>query len=252
MALSDDRAALLRLLLGGDTYERVAELLGVSPDEVRGRAHEAAAALRREPSEEFSADQVEARLAFLEGAAPDTPAPAARPAGRRRWALWAAGGGALAVIAVVATLVAGGGDGGDGGGSASAPDREDVVPVRMSPVGGSGATGTIAVARAGDQPAVDLALRGLRPSGPGESYVLWFVGSGNRSLPVAFQAVGRDGRLTGRSAIPTAAAGLLPSFDSAELTLTGQRAAGAAVQRAAAAGTLPQPVGTPVLRGKLR
>jgi hypothetical protein len=250
MALSDDQRALLRLLLTGDAYEHVAELLGVSPAEVKRRAHEASAVLRREPSEEFSAEQVEARLAMLEGAVPPAPAPVARPAGRG-WALWVAAGGALAVIVLVVVLVAGGGDGGDGGGSANTPDREDIVPVKMSPVGGSGASGTIAIVRAGDQPAVDLALRGLRASGPGESYVLWFVGSGNRSLPVAFQAVGRDGRLTGRSPIPTAAAGLLPSFDSAEVTLTRQREAAAAVQRAAAAGTLPQPVGATVLRGVL-
>jgi hypothetical protein len=148
-------------------------------------------------------------------------------------------------------LVASGGDG-DEPSSTPPPDREDIVPVRMSPVGGSRAGGTIAIVRAGDQPAVDLALRGLEPSGPGETYVLWFVGSGGRSLPVAFQAVGRDGRLAGRTAVPTAASGLLPSFDTADLTLTRQQEAAAAVQRAAQSGILPEPVGTTVLRGELR
>ena len=110
----------------------------------------------------------------------------------------------------------------------------------------------ISVVRVADQPAVDLAIEGLTPSGPGQSYVLWLAGSGGRSLPVAFKAVGSDGKLTGRTPIPTAAEGLLPSFTSVVLTLSRQREAAAAVQRAAQSATLPQVVGTPVMRGALR
>ena len=126
------------------------------------------------------------------------------------------------------------------------------MPIRLSPVGGSSASGMISVVRVADQPAVDLAIEGLTPSGPGQSYVLWFAGSGGRSLPVAFQAVGSDGKLTGRTPIPTAAEGLLPSFTSVVLTLTRQREAATAVQQAAQSATLPQVVGTPVMRGALR
>jgi hypothetical protein len=163
----------------------------------------------------------------------------------------------VAVGLVVVLVVSGGSGGGGGGGdqttAAGAPDREDVVPIELSPVGGAAARGRIAVVRvSGDQPAVDLAIENLRPSGRDQTYVLWFVGSGNRSLPVAFRPVGSDGRLTGRAAIATAAAGLLPSFDTALLTLAGQREAAGAVRRAAQSDTLPQPVGTPVLRGALR
>ena len=125
------------------------------------------------------------------------------------------------------------------------------MPVRLSPVGGSRASGGLTIVRVADQPAVDLDISGLTPTGNDQTYVLWFVGAGDRSLPVAFQAVGRDGRMTGRTPIPTAAAGLLPSFDTAELTLTSQRAAADAVNRAARSSTLPQPVGTSVLRGSL-
>jgi hypothetical protein len=257
MALSEDQRALLRLLLAGDTYEEVAGVLGIGAEEVRARAHEAAAALRHGPDPELSADAVEERLAVIEGRQP-APVPAPRsPAAapdRRRLVPWF-GLGAVALVAVVVLIVvASGGGGGEGGPTATAlpADREDVVPIKLSPVGGSGASGTIAVVRVADQPAVDLAIRGLRPSGPGESYVLWFVGSGGRSLPVAFRAVGANGQLTGRTPIATSASGLLPSLDTAELTLTGQREAAAAVRRAAQQDTLPQPVGTVVLRGALR
>ena len=67
-----------------------------------------------------------------------------------------------------------------------------------------------------------------------------------------FGLVACNSKKTSSVPIPTAAVGLLPSLDTAELTLTQQRAAAAAVQRAAHSGTLPQPVGTSVLRGPLR
>lgn len=254
MGLSEDQRALLWLLIAGDTYEQVAEVLGTSPDMVRTRAREAVESLEREPDPELSTDAVRGRLEALESPPAETavapPSPAA-PAGgdRRRWALWLVVGGA-ALIALVVLLVVGVG-GGDDNTSTSAGAQEDVVPIRLTPVGGSSARGGLTIVRIGDQPAVDLDITGLKPTGKGETYVLWFVGVGGRSLPVAFQAVGADGRITGQTPIPSAASGLLPSFDTADLTLTRQRNAAAAVQQAAQSGTLPQRVGTSVLRGAL-
>jgi hypothetical protein len=143
-----------------------------------------------------------------------------------------------------------------GGGDQSAPSstaaQEEAVPIRLTPVNGSKASGGVTLIRIGDQPAIDLAIRGLTPSGPGQSYVLWFVGSGGRALPVAFRAVGPDGQLSGRAAIPSAATGLLPSFTTAELALVRQGEAAAAVKQAARNDTLPEPVGRIVMRGALR
>jgi hypothetical protein len=254
MGLSEDQRALLRLLIAGDTYEQVADVLGTSPDMVRTRAREAVESLEREPDPELSTDAVRGRLEALESPPAETavaPPSAAAPAGgdRRRWALWLVVGGA-ALIALVVLLVVGVG-GGDDNTSTSGGAQEDVVPIRLTPVGGSSARGGLTIVRIGDQPAVDLDITGLKPTGKGETYVLWFVGVGGRSLPVAFQAVGADGRITGQTPIPSAASGLLPSFDTADLTLTRQRNAAAAVQQAAQSGTLPQRVGTSVLRGAL-
>jgi hypothetical protein len=255
MALSEDQRALLGLLLAGDTYERVADVLGTSEDEVRTRAHEAANALEAEGDPEFPPDAVRERLAAIEGGpAGEAAMGPAEPlrSDRSRLGLWIVAAGAAVVLLVVLLVVGIGGGGGDENTTASAGSQEDAVPVRLSPVGGSRASGGLTIIRIADQPAVDLDIRGLQPTGRGETYVLWFVGSGGRSLPVAFQAVGANGRITGRTAIPTAAAGLLPNFDIAELTLTRQRQAAAAVQQAAQAGTLPQPVGASVMRGSLR
>lgn len=254
MALSEDQRALLQLLIAGERYEQIAELLGTSPGEVRDRAHAAASALEADPAADISPRAVRERLDALEGAepaaAPHSPPEPANAGGRRRWALWAALGVAGAVVAIV--LVTVGRGGGDNGSTITRGHQENVVPIRLSPVGGSSASGMISVVRVADQPAVDLAIEGLTPSGPGQSYVLWLAGSGGRSLPVAFKAVGSDGKLTGRTPIPTAAEGLLPSFTSVVLTLARQREAAAAVQRAAQSATLPQVVGTPVMRGALR
>ncbi len=253
MALSEDQRALLRLLLAGDTYEQVAGVLGTGSDDVRLRAHEAVEVLATAPDREFPRDAVRARLGALEGdpGAIPGPTPPAPRGGGRPWLLWLAAG-AVAIAAIVVVVVASRGGGGGDNQTTTSGAQEDVVPIRLTPVGGSKASGMISVVRVADQPAVDLAIAGLEPSGPGESYVLWFVGSAGRSLPVAFHAVGADGRLTGRTPIPSAAEGLLPNFTSAELTLTHQREAAAAVQRAARNSTLPQVVGTPVMRGALR
>jgi hypothetical protein len=251
MALSEDQRALLQLLIAGDSYEQVAEVLGTGPEEVRERAHAAADALEADPAGDINPRAARERLGALEGGETLTqppPEPVSR-SGRRRWALWTVLAGAALVVAIVLVVIAGGGDGGS---TTTQGDQEDIVPIRLSPVGGSKARGMISVVRVADQPAVDLAIEGLTPSGPGQSYVLWFAGSGGRSLPIAFQTVGSDGRLTGRTPIPTAAEGLLPSFTSAVLTLTRGRDAAAAVQRAAQSSTLPQVVGTPVMRGALR
>jgi hypothetical protein len=256
MALSEDQRALLGLLLAGDTYERVADVVGTSADEVRRRAHDAADELDAQNEPEFPPGAIRERLAALEGApAPEAAGGSDAPqhGDRRRLGLWIVAGGAAAVLLVVLLVVGiGGGGGGDENTTTSTGGQEEAVPVRLSPVGGSHASGGLTIIRIADQPAVDLDIRGLQPTGRGETYVLWFVGSGGRSLPVAFQAVGANGQITGRTAIPTAAASLLPSFDTADLTLTRQRQAAAAVQQAAEAGTLPQRIGTSVLRGPLR
>ncbi len=157
----------------------------------------------------------------------------------------------MAILALVLALTILGGDDDGSDGSTPPVDREEAVTIDLAPVGGSQARGTITIIRLADQPALDLAIRGLEPSRPDQTYVVWFVGSGARSLPVAFQAVGRDGEISGRAPIPGAATGLLPNFDTAELTLTQRRDAAAVIRQGGQTGMLPERVGTVVLRGTL-
>jgi hypothetical protein len=252
MPLSEDQRALLRLLLAGDDYSQIAEVLGTSPGDVRAQAHRAAAGMGEETLDGRSENEVKARLRELDGA-PEPRSGLAERAGRRQGvprALWLALAGGLIVLVAVLAITQLGGD--DEETPAPSPDQEDTVSIKLTPVGGSQARGTAAIVRVADLPAVDLDARGLTPTGPDETYVLWLLGSGDRGLPVAFRRVGADGRFTGRTEIPSSAAGLLPSLDRIDLSLVRSREAAAVLNEAARGGTLPQHVGTTVLRGTLR
>ena len=116
-------------------------------------------------------------------------------------------------------------------------------------MGGSHASGGLTIVRVADQPAVDLDIRGLTPSAKGETYVLWFSGSGGgacrspsrRSAPTAASPAGRRSR--------AAATSLLPSFQTVDSDPARQRDTAAAVQQAAQAGTLASGRAPACLRG---
>jgi hypothetical protein len=165
-------------------------------------------------------------------------------------ALWLVIGAGIAILLVVLGVALLGG-GSEEPAQGPRPDQEDATVIKLSPVGGSHAGGTVTIGRVSDQPTADFDLRGLKPTGPGETYVVWFLGSGDRGLPVGFRPVGTDGRLAGRTAIPTAAIGLLPSFELIDVSLAQEREAASAVRAAARARALPQHLGTTVLRGTL-
>src|SRR3954470_6757315 len=97
MALTEDQRALLRLLLAGDTYEQVADVLGTDAADVRDRAHAAAAELEASGDAGFSSEEVNRRLDALEGrsgGAEITVGASARGGDRKPWLLWLALGAA--------------------------------------------------------------------------------------------------------------------------------------------------------------
>jgi hypothetical protein len=255
MALSEDQRALLRLLLTGDTYEQVAEVLGTNTSAVRDRAREAVTSLEREGAEPDLAEAARKRLEELEsGAAPAPAAPETEVAPEHSGGLpplaWVTIAGALIAL-VVAFVVVQAGDESSEPTPASPQSQEDVVEVKLDPVGGSGASGTARIVRVADLPAIDVDISGLEPNRPNETYVLWLLGSGDEGLPIAFRDVGPGGRFVGRTEVPGAAAGLLPSIEFIDLSLAGDREATAAVRAAAQASTLPGHVGESVVRGAL-
>jgi hypothetical protein len=255
MPLREDQRALLRLLLEGDTHEQVAAMLGTSPADVRDRAEQAVTGLERSGEDPELAGAARQRLRELEQGPAAQPAPsegttaATERRGLPRLA-WITIGGALAALVVAFAVVQLGGDSDE---SSPTPqrDQEDVIEIKLEPVGGSGAEGTAAIVRIEDRPAVDVNVTGLAPSRPDETYVLWLLGSGDEGLPIAFRDVGPDGRFAGRTQVPTAAGGLLPSIDFIDLSLARDSEAAAAIKVAAQNNTLPGHVGKSVVRGTL-
>jgi hypothetical protein len=239
--------------MAGDDYEQVAAVLGTMPAQVKEQAHKAAAKLGDDERGGLSSAAVDQRLRELDqpGSAPARPLPppsrGARGLPRALWLIIGAGVAILLVVLGVALI---------GGGSEKTtpgprPDQEDATVIKLSPVDGGGAAGTMTIGRVGDQPTADFDIRGLKPTGRGETYVVWLLGSSDSGLPIGFRPVGADGRLAGRTAIPTAAIGLLPSFQLVDVSLAQERQAAAAVRAAARAHMLPQHLGTTVLRGTL-
>ena len=255
MPLAEDQLALLRLLVEGEDYDSVAGLLGTSAGNVAERARAALASLEADGSRDALAAAAGARLAELDGRASE---PARAPeravgAGTRRRAVAVAVAALAAAGAAVALFVIAGGGGGQATSTGPAADpTEDAVRVRLEPVGSSHGSGSAVLRRVADLPVIDVDARGLEPSPSGRSYVVWLLGEGDRGVPIAFRSVGPDGKFSGRARIPAAAAGLLPSIETLEMTLADERQASAAIRSAARSRTLPPRVGEPVLRGSLR
>ena len=121
----------------------------------------------------------------------------------------AIGGGAsilLIVIVLAITGVFGGGDdGADSPATTTAPADEQIQRVPLNPVGGGDATGEALFGLAtGDQPYVDISIRGLDPAPQDKSYVIWLMLTGDQGYPLSPIAVNQDGSFENRYPIPSA------------------------------------------------
>ncbi|MFM8528038.1 MAG: hypothetical protein ACKOBH_08035 [bacterium] len=159
-----------------------------------------------------------------------------------------AGASIVLLIAVVLGVTLLGGDetdqaGSEGNGTAT------LVP--LAPVDDRGkSTGQAVVVAANDAAIVQLSANGLAPTGAGESYVLWLYRNPEQAYPLARDAVGDSGKLTGPAPVPR---GLDPSYGTygcLELTLASSDEIEAALKRVAKSGTGPS-VGSIVLRGEI-
>jgi hypothetical protein len=255
VSLSEDQRALLRLLVAGDTYDQIGEVLGADPADVRARAHTALADLEQLGTETDLAVAVRERLAELDGPPEEPgeigPGEAMRGSRRLPHPAWFAVA-AVAVLAVIVFVVVLGDDGPGQPAEPPAADREDVFPVKLEPVGGSKAAGGARIIRVEDRPAIELEATGLEPSRPGETYVLWMLSADGRGLPIAFRDVGPGGRFSGTTPIPPAATGLLPSIETLDLSVVREGETSDALRAAAEGNVLPPHQGTTVLRGALR
>jgi Sigma-70, region 4 len=226
----DLRATLSLLVDRGKTYTEVAELLGISEDAVRDRAHAAldqlagapaAPPYARPPGGSRSAAAGTASAGANAGAG-RTPARGGVPGGP---AVSRRGGAALlaaivVVIVVVVVLVTSGGGGGSHGGGAaskstaskgttgaskSGSSKTPAVTNQLTltaPNGASKAIGVVEVLAEGSQRAFYMAAEHLPPS-TGFTYVVWLYNSPTSAEAVSKAKVGSNGRLQGGALLPS-------------------------------------------------
>jgi hypothetical protein len=120
-----------------------------------------------------------------------------------------------AVILIAVVLAITGAFGGSDEGEATAGEAststtasqtdEQIQRVALRPVSGGNATGTAIFGLAtGDQPYVDVSVRGLDPAPEKRTYVIWLMLTGDKGYPLSPLAVSEDGSFQDRYSIPAA------------------------------------------------
>ena len=120
-----------------------------------------------------------------------------------------------AVIVLAVVLGVTGAFGGDDEGEATADatsttttasqSDEQIQRVALRPVSGGNASGTAIFGLAtGDQPYVDVSVKGLDPAPADRTYVIWLMLTGDKGYPLSPLAVSENGSFQDRYSIPAA------------------------------------------------
>ena len=135
--------------------------------------------------------------------------------------------GSAAILLVVAVLAVTGAFG--GGDDDTAPvtetatlggDDETIERVSLEARGGGNAEGEAVFGLAtGDQPFVDVSLRGLEPAPRGRTYVVWLMLSKRLGYPISPIAVGDQGNFQDRFAIPAVALPLVARVQFVDISI---------------------------------
>jgi hypothetical protein len=118
---------------------------------------------------------------------------------------------------------------------------------------GSGAQGVAVFARVRNTPVLQINVTNLKPSGPGEGYVIWLYGSPTQAFPIVRQAVGKNGQLRGAAPVPTQLIQALQQglFNSIDVSLAKNSDVTAALSQARKSQKLPPYAGQSVARGTI-
>ncbi|MGC1853515.1 MAG: hypothetical protein WA687_13880, partial [Solirubrobacterales bacterium] len=189
------------------------------------------------------------------------------PVERRR--LVALTGGALAIVAVVLlaiTLLGGGSDSDSGSSSsaaspngleaenAAAAESDKVTQAVLQAADGSDASGRAVFGRVGKEEIVlQVTGENLAPTESGESYTVWLYRTPKLSLRVGSVAVGDEGRLGARFAIPAELLAYVAggAFNQIYVSRTSDAAYQQEVAQAKQNNSLPRYIGETVLTGEI-
>jgi hypothetical protein len=119
------------------------------------------------------------------------------------------GSGAVLLVAVLLGITGAFGGGGSNGGAATTSSTDSgnqSIPVRLKPPNGGKASGTATFGVAnGQQPFVDVTIRGLQPAPRGDAYVMWMMLTATQGYPLpTVIAVDQNGSFHDRFPISTA------------------------------------------------
>jgi hypothetical protein len=168
-----------------------------------------------------------------------------------------------AVILIAVVLAVTGTFGGSDDGEATAGDTstsatasqadEQIQRVALRPVSGGDATGTASFGLAsGDQPYVDVSVRGLDPAPEKRTYVIWLMLTGDKGYPLSPLAVSENGTFQDRYSIPSAVLPIIARVRYVDVSIAPVAAIRKLVSQAikSTALVIDEP-GEVVLRGKI-
>jgi hypothetical protein len=171
------------------------------------------------------------------------------------------GGGILIVVVVLAVAgVFSGGDGGDNSSSSSkgqssnqASNASGLTRAVLTSQNGSDAQGVAVFARVRNTPVLQINVTNLKPSKPGQGYVIWLYSGPSRAFPLVRQAVRNNGQLRGAAPIPTQLIQALQQglFNSIDVSLASNTQISAALRQARQSQQLPRYAGQSVVRGTI-
>jgi hypothetical protein len=118
---------------------------------------------------------------------------------------------------------------------------------------GSSAKGVAVFAQVRNTPVLQINVTNLKPSGPGEGYVIWLYGGPTQAFPLVRQVVGKNGQLRGAAPVPTQLIQALQQglFNSIDVSLTKNSQVTAALGQARKSRKLPPYAGQSVARGTI-
>jgi hypothetical protein len=166
--------------------------------------------------------------------------------------------GILIVVGVLA--LAGVFDSGGGNTSASstnssqqASNASGLTRAVLTSQNGSGAQGVAVFARVRNTPVLQINVTKLKPSGPGEGYVIWLYSGPNQAFPIVRQPVGKSGQLRGAAPVPAQLIQALQQglFNSIDVSLAKNSDVTAALTQARKSQKLPPYAGQSVARGTI-
>jgi hypothetical protein len=171
------------------------------------------------------------------------------------------GAGGAAVLLIVIVLAITGAFGGDDDPTTADPTEttaeggleEGAEQLRLQPVGGGNASGSISIGRASeDQPFMDVAVRDLEPAPEGQTYRMWFMVDERSGYPFVALDVPPSGALSDRFVLPVEFLEVLVQAPSIDVWLNDNEEVERRIANALREGGVVKIPGERVLSGRIR